>query len=190
MCSIRFPAATLALFLCLDSLAAQATSWTVPPGFVSKHNGKDAPVSYSPFFGSYSEGTMQIVTADWTGKGAKSLKKVSARRDADYYYAAGQYGHARSWKSVRISVGYSKFAGMSKYFTANLSVSATQVFSAGVSWPNTSALPPKAPAWGSNGMAWNFGLPFSYSGKQDFGIQFEFRGGKLANGSTSPTHSR
>ena len=133
---------------------------------------------YSHRFGGRSKERAQLADGSLRTR-RMTIKSIAYR--ADYHdYDAATTGMGRSWTQVTLNMSEFDMARMTSSPGANVTGTATLVFSGPATWPTMSGLPLVRPA-----VLWRptfpFKKPWVYSGKQDILCDYTFAGGALAN---------
>lgn len=156
-------------------LSAQGSQFTSPSGYLTTE-GEGRSFSY---FGHQSQARTMLLDGEVPRVGTM-LKAIAFRHDGSSTQQLSQ----RTWSNVTLRVADANLMQPSVVFTANVLSTPALVFNASVTWPDLNGQPPTQPApWGgvAGELAFPFAQVYAHSGARDLSLDFEFRGGLLAN---------
>ncbi len=157
---------------------AQSTS-SAPAGY--EHQEGNGP--HCRTFGFYHNGHHQFAVDTFKNQGRKLFKKVGYRRDGRWFATTNGENMARTFSRVTLSIGETNIATFQTVFSQNIVATTTpvQVFDSALKWPSLKSKPPSTPAPWTASLAFPFKSVLVYSGKNDLLLDYQFRGGVLAN---------
>ncbi len=173
---MKTPTLVLAVVLAIPCETHAQLQSTSPKDFLSKEGE-----GIAQWFGAYSNGRIMMFDGEHRNSSFQ-IKEVALRLDYTQHY--GTTTAARKWTNVTLDVSPCDLTQLSTTFSQNPTATPNRVFGAAVSWPLGSGLPATFPApWGgaTGALRFPFQKPWSYSGKADICLDFDFNGGTISN---------